>query len=336
MNSNSSYSNHNSTNHNSIGISSSNNIIKSNTVDLENSNNNFDDSNPSCRNYLNYSGRNTSGSNFNQSPPTPPTTPQQSNTLNTARFNLNGSAFYIKESNSSCSTNVNGSENINVNEHSTLSAPHLNYRCSTSVPCKYGFDNNPLTANLSNSRMEAYMHHIVSLGPPQPGPPPTSSSHHPASNYSHFHSEAGSGPTPSPWSRFMDSHALYNSPASSGHELVGASSVVKESALQDFYRTYSTSNSECHNRRSSNGLSTSSAFVDPNEATSSYCTKAALTTAASSGLLATMQGCTMFGHDPFATSDSLPNRSVSQLDSNTSCSYPSTHSALGHFLPPPR
>lgn len=280
-----------------------------------------------------------SGSSFSQSPPTPPTTPQQSNSLNAARFSLNVSALHSKESINCSSTNgVHGNENVSVNEHSSLPSTPLNYRCPTNVTCKYSLDNNASNSNLSGGHgpMEAYMHHIVSLGPPSSGPPPPPSSHHPASNYSHFTSAPGSGSTSSPWSRFMDNHGLYTSPASTGHEIVGSSSVVKDGALQDFYRTYSASGTECHNRRPSNGTSTSSTFVDPNESTSSYCAKAAFTAAASSGLLATMPGCTMFGHDPFTSSEPLPTRGVSQLESSNSCAYASTHTALGHFLPPPR
>jgi len=248
--------------------------------------------------------------NGSQSPPTPPTTPST-----TSRTRYHGSSK-DNESRSAQRTNTNAtqaqaSHEIDAYQRSSSNCKYTNLETPNTTTSSL----NPSNSNHSHPQLEAYMHHIL-------GPPSTAqATSHPASQYSHLSS--ASQPHGA-WSRFVDTHSAY--PVS--HHQDTMSNVSKDQHLQEFYR-YGPSTADCHVRR---GVPTTSvgpsAFMDPTE--SSYCAKAL----ASSTLLAGMQGCTVFGHDPFgasATADSFGARNGGQLDAQGSCAY----SSIGHpFLPP--
>ncbi|RWS06131.1 transcription factor Sox-9-B-like protein, partial [Dinothrombium tinctorium] len=277
-------------------------------------NNHVSEGSNNTRQYNSFPARTSNSLNYNQtsqSPPTPPSSPFHP-PVNSSRCNLSSGSTINKDS---------LIESRNRMNSTLITENHPQSQCNYHRPanqCKYSLD--PTTAGISSGHghIEAYMHHIVSLGAPPTAPTASShhSSHHP-SQYTHLAATSNATGGLSAWTRFVDSHGSYPTTVTAAHHDPSAGNGVKDaSTLPDFYRYYGSA-SECHTRRANSGPSAPSAFMDPTDPTTSYCAKAF---SAPSTLLG-MQGCSMFGHDPFAATDALNSRATNtQFDANP-CAY---------------
>lgn len=235
------------------------------------------------RHYNNYHVRssNNSSSLYNQSPPTPPTTPQQNSGTN-SRYSL-------------MSLNTPHSNDTESNNTSSQSASSGIFYRTMSQSEFGGFEPVNTNGNQPHQPIEAYVDH--SLGPT---PPPGATPQHPSPDYSYTTATSNS-PSAISWPRFVDSRSGYDASVNSGSNM----SINKESnaTFPDFYRTYGATNSDCHGRQFPTGATIpATSLVDAApDLTSSYCAKAlGAATAASSGILSGVEGCTVFGHtDPF-------------------------------------
>lgn len=137
-------------------------------------------------------------------PPTPPSTPSSGS--KSSRSN-NGNQHSIKESRKSIETS-NG----------FLSTPHF----------KYSHHLEPTSAP-NPPPLEAYMQHIVSLGPQGGGGTTGPTSHHPGSGYGHLVSSTTT-PVQSSWSRgFVDTHP---------YQIDTNASKEQTNPMQELYRSY--------------------------------------------------------------------------------------------------